>query len=313
MNPFLTNGEQNSTSSLNRVLFESKLPFIPEFYHGRLSGELIGRRAFEKLIVEMMPSEALNRDICKTLNTLDKNHPLIKEIGNRIGMLFCILKTGAKFNLKRDDWNEEHWNYWSRINRVILGGGQLSGVSGDWIIAHANNYVDKVIKRDELVIEKHNDPSKAVLLGLEYNAKEDGNHLLMDFGHTNYKVRICGKKAGKAIYIMDTTRPVALQQNQMVTDFLIAAARGLIYEAAEKISDAHISLAVYLKDGIPINNTSMYSNKEGSVIDVAALLSAELGIPVKLYHDGTAAADPFRNMENTVVVTIGTAIGVGYI
>jgi hypothetical protein len=77
------------------------------------------------------------------------------------------------------------------------------------------------------------------------------------------------------------------------------------------------SIASYVIDGQPVTD-GFYGRLKEISEDVTALLSQEFSavirtrIQVRLMHDGTSAAQVYAGSPQTAVITMGTALGIGF-
>ena len=76
---------------------------------------------------------------------------------------------------------------------------------------------------------------------------------------------------------------------------------------------ALISISAYVRDGQPIPAQRGAYVQIGRITDnMQDTLAERLGAPVVLEHDGTAAATAHAGEQHTAVITIGTALGIGF-
>jgi hypothetical protein len=77
-----------------------------------------------------------------------------------------------------------------------------------------------------------------------------------------------------------------------------------------------VSVAAYVQDGRLLTGVYVQLGRitDNLQIELAREVSVQLGevIGVTLIHDGTAAATTYAGMKDTAVITIGTALGIGF-
>jgi predicted NBD/HSP70 family sugar kinase len=72
-------------------------------------------------------------------------------------------------------------------------------------------------------------------------------------------------------------------------------------------------MAAYVLAGQPVRTPlGTYARLADVSPDVAGWLAARVGVPVTLLHDGTAAAHAVPPDPRSVVVLLGTSLGVGF-
>lgn len=347
-NPFKPKGYQTVNGSLNRVVFNKLKSYnVDEKYIGETSFDLLSNHHFANMIREnatelkvnqlFMDYESVeimtkllssdNEDIAKLANNI------VMEYGKRLGILLVTLIRGDENKLKRKGWRQKHWNYFKQLENVYLGGGLMYSPLGEKIIVSAN----KVIKDagiHKLKLNIVNNPEKIILNGLAHKVNNEGEKvLLIDFGQTaiktalssctNSKYRFTNEKilSTKILY----KNIVGMDKQQVPKDILDTMIFMIsfeyvkfknIYNISNKIG---ISLATYLDNNTKPICKSIYgdlryvtSNLEKYMKDK---IENEVGEEINLtvMNDSDAAAYPYKNGERTLVLTLGTAIGVSYL
>jgi hypothetical protein len=155
--------------------------------------------------------------------------------------------------------------------------------------------------------------------------------LLFDFGHTAVKRAIAEYKDGQLSQLhrlpsLPTPCEAAHHASVELADVRLFSERILsivcqTWQEAERplSSSIAISLACYLRDGQPPpSEMGCYGRLQLLSDNLQAYLADQLGrrldqpIQLHLYHDGTAAALAYRGEEETAVLMLGTAVGVGF-
>ena len=364
-NPFISmteNDEEYLTSrcSLNKVIL-AKLPLygIEDSMEGKSMSELFGAGIIIDEIKNCADALGINLSDYKTMDLpkildekIDEGNEeairIARKYGSRLGMFFLVLKTGLYENrAAREDWDDEHWEYWANIDTVYLAGGLAAGRMGE--------YMFMVVKE---MFEKANVPMYNIVRNInssEMGAKgcltvlEDDNdvHILFDFGQTKIKRLIAVRRyykdneedtaddsfdkeytliklpSIKSInmdwYVEDVKerRRQAEELHNYIVENIVNT-----YNEALQYGDIRweiiISIASYVKEGRINSDRSGYAklcmlspNYAGYLANV---LEDRLNrkIIIKLVHDGTAAALYYKGASNSVCITVGTAFGVGF-
>ncbi len=256
---------------------------------------------------------------------------MAKFFGRRLALILLTLKTGfTKNKMVRQEWNDEHWEYWKNIQTVILVGGLTEGIFGKILVSEAQIYCQGSY---QLIMGEN-----SVYSGISGCATQflhhDGVFVLADFGQTNIKRSIVERQNGKIVrienllsvpskYMEWNISDIHEQKNQAkllhcyITDTLCDA-----YDKARAIGyvDNQIIMAIasYTHGGVLDKNRGGYAKLNLLGDNYAEYLSRTLShklqenIRVTLVHDGTAVALNFSSVPASVCLTLGTFIGVGF-
>lgn len=342
-----------STCSVNRIRL-AKLPIygiddeiegltVKEFFSTKLVIEEIKKSAkILKIDLENENEKKLPRLLVKKLDDEDSSISdealrIIKKFGNRLGLLFLALKKGEKDNRKaREDWTDEHWDYWAQISDIILVGGLASGRFGE-ILKEQVNYIFSLQKIVPYNICLYDNSSDVGVLGCATQiSASDGVNVVLDFGQTSIKRSYVTKSGGEITEIktlesypskyMDWVLPSeeeTLEQAKKLHRYLIRAIEDT-YKTAQSITKTEpnreivISIASYTVDGALNANRSGYAKLCKLGVNYAECLWWDLSgilrkdVIVKLIHDGTAIALNFSDRKNTVCLSLGSYFGVGF-
>lgn len=270
-------------------------------------------------------------------------------VGRRLGALLLMLWRGDPANrAARPDWGDAHWAYWREVRRVVAGGGLLAGRLGEAAVPAASAFLAKA--GCPIIVERSPFGDAIALAGLARHTSADtGPMLLFDFGQTSLKRGLATYGGGllREIVVLpplpapagddDTSLAAsrarwAAMREVIATDFARFGKRG----AAEEKRDAELhgeerrdtegeraiglSLATHLDDGHPFATDRGRYGRLGDLAPHLATflrddLVATLG-PLRafaLLHDGLAAGSAYAGQPQTVVLTLGTAIGAGYV
>jgi len=311
---------------------------------GRSASELLSKRAVTALVRDAAGPLALDPGASDLLRAFDAafDEPatrpvalaVAEEVGRRLGALLLMLWRGDAANrAARPEWDEAHWTYWAKVERVVIGGGLLAGRLGEAAVPVAA----AVLAGGGCPIAVERSPYGAAiaLVGLARHAPADAEAMLLfDFGHTAVKCGLATYDDGTLTGIV-TLPPLPppceedwyehtglewARSRWAVMSALIADAWAAMVPpgAGERVAIG-LSLASHLQDGHPIGQdrgcyTALKELSPHLATFVRDELAARLGLfrALALLHDGLAAASTHADEAQTVVLTLGTAIGVGY-
>ncbi|MBR3971673.1 MAG: hypothetical protein IKJ83_02145 [Ruminococcus sp.] len=278
------------------------------------------------LSAEIMSDEVLKRRIATTLST---------KYGNRLGLILLALRLGQEENRAvREDWTQEHWDYWANVKNVVLTGGLASGLLGKRFKEQIH-YIFDVAGVKPYNISLFENSSHVGAMGCTKLIEEnDKTFAVLDFGQTHIKRCIIRKRAGEIASI--TTLPTEPSLNMDLTfakskenyDRALELHRYLLKVICDTCRDIElteseqgeviISIANYVIGGELNSHRGGYAKLHLLCEDYATLISDELSSRMhrpyraRLVHDGTAIALNFNDREDTVCLSIGTAFGVGF-
>lgn len=351
-NPFIKDNFLSSNVSINKLIIE-KIPqnVIDEDIKGKSALELFSTKLFIEEIkknnkglgldLQSIEEVKLPQYFAKCLENKDESIRnlainIVKLFGRRLGIILLTLKKGEKENrLKRLDWQDEHWEYWSKIENVILVGGLANEKFGE-IIKESINEVFKLEKESYNIILVEN-PSEAAIRGLSKyitEIEENKYNLALDFGQSFIKRSIIsvGKNGINEVHTLEKIKAKyvtwefnteleekdeAKQEDQYIIDCIIKTinlCKESNYELGREIV---ISIANYIENG-KLKNRGGYGklrliadNYEEHLKEV---LYRKLGVEYKItmVHDGTAMAAAFSEYPKSVCISLGTAFGVGF-
>ncbi|MBK8022255.1 MAG: hypothetical protein IPK19_12695 [Chloroflexi bacterium] len=260
---------------------------------------------------------------------------LARRLGHRMAFILLTLKRGDAANREaRPEMDGDTWAHWASIDQVWLGGGLASGQLGQMLYGYA---VELLYRSDIGPFNLRLSPYGATLplVGTARQARIDyGSALIMDFGSTRVK-RAIAVYSGRALVgmhhlaMLPATPPTHLEANGTPGDekaigaatleHIINCIVGSLEEAQGVDSTVLVSIAVYLTDGHPQDyQRGQYSalrlvtdNLQEALSD-AVSRRLDRPIHIQLFHDGTAAAATYAGSPRTAVITLGTALGIGF-
>jgi hypothetical protein len=337
-----------SAASLNRVQI-ADLPglTVDSAVKGHTSYQLVSLAALARLVRQQadalsLDPSAQDHELHLALeNCLASRHATVRataeriarRIGRNLGYVLLTLKRGDAINrAARREWDDSYWRHWGTINRVWLGGGLVSGRLGSFIQQHALSVFEEAgISDYHIQISPYG--SVLPLVGAARHAPPAcQTALVFDFGSTLIK-------RARAVYQGDQLselfclppRPTGWAKIDQPSDDPIHRAtqrlERMVTVIAETWSTAQalpagpalVSIAAYVRAGHPL------PGQGGGYYQLRCLtdnVQTELGrrvcvqldrtIDLLLLHDGTAAATAYAGMKDTVVIMVGTALGVGF-
>ena len=251
-------------------------------------------------------------------------------IGVRLGCLLLLLKRGDAVNRQaRAEWDASYWAHWVTIQRVIIGGGLNRHVLGQRIAHHAQAFLRQHSLPD-MVVDCANYATQLPLIGAARSVPVGtSSALIFDFGQTQVKQAraVYERDALVALSLLpaltsecDTQDPYAVgdeAQAKYRANFMLQTITKAAQQANTTPSVVMCSLASYVQHGQPADRGCygvlglLSDNVEQYFAD---RLSADLGFPVafRLMHDGTSAAAAYAGAEHAAVITMGTALGIGF-
>jgi len=256
-----------------------------------------------------------------------------RVFGRRLGTVLLALHRGDAVNrAARAEWVEAHWDWWGQVRHVWLGGGLASGNLGRPIARYAGDLLAEN-GCPALTVRPSPHGHLLPLIGAaRHLPPQETAAIALDFGHSAVK-RACIHYNGGMITGLTRLPDIPATWTAdaaMTLDFahrLIGLLAAVVAETwtvtaaiAPGLSTAiTASMATYLQDGHPLPAMRGCYAALGLLPDRAAhVLAAQVGaqgIPraqVTLVHDATAAASVMAGRANTVVLTMGTAVGVGW-
>lgn len=257
------------------------------------------------------------------------------KFGNRLGVILLTLKQGkAENRIAHPSWNSEHWDYWKKIENVILVGGLANGYLGEKIIEQAKNLFEAAGEKPYNIVRFENASHVGAMGCSKLIKSKNGLHIVLDLGQTGIKRAIVKMNNGE---IGDTVNLETLPSRYMDIEIsdekekkeqalalhkyivgIIAETYSSALKLGEVGSEIIISIANYTVKGKLNTQMGGYSKlglldpnyAECLSEDVSGRLKREMS--VKLIHDGTAVALYFSGYKNAVCMTMGTFFGIGF-
>ncbi|MEF2919287.1 MAG: hypothetical protein U0O22_02320 [Acutalibacteraceae bacterium] len=344
------NSHISSNCSLNKmVIAKAPVAGIDDTINGKPVSDIFSIAVVRKKVKENIkalkipqdtPDHKLASSLLKCMYSTDSAvcacaEEIARFFGKRFGLILLTLKTALQENRAvRPDWDNCHWEYWNKIENIIAVGGLTSGAFGSILTEEALKVSTINNKPAYKISVFENAPHIGVMGCAKLLNKPDGVNILMDLGQTNIKRSIVKREKGEITSIehLDTLPSKFMEWNiedederkrqAVLLHRYIIESTVQAYKQAERYNKVDnqfiISIASYTNNGELDSNrggyaklTHLYKNYE---IYLQEELSSVLKTPVsvKLVHDGTAVALNFANTPNSVCITLGTFLGVGF-
>ncbi len=250
-----------------------------------------------------------------------------RRFGQHLGYLVLTLWRGDAANRSaRLDWGDEYWEYWAGIGEIRVGGGLVAGRLGPALIAHAmQTVVDAGM--DDRSIRLSAWPALLPLIGAARTAPLRARAVVvLDFGHSSIKRACALYDCGilTSLHLLPALpAPLAVEQPRRLAELLVSVIANSWGEAQSlRLAPDPmlvVCLAAYVSEGQPMQRqgdqyAALYTISKNLGRWLSRRVAHRLGAPVKvsLLHDGTAAAHAYAGQGRAAVITLGTALGVGF-
>jgi hypothetical protein len=256
------------------------------------------------------------------------------QYGRCLATLLLTLKEGQLPNREaRPEWNESHWSYWQTINQVWLGGGLVSGHFGQHMLAEARRLIQEAGYTD-YVLDLTPHPAQMALIGAATTLSPQTEvALLLDFGQSQIK-RAIALLAGGKLQKLHLLHPLPAACGPLLENGPdsaraeahlehITAVFQLTHRQLQKAGwqpqEVVMALACNLHQGQPGKEEwGCYGRLQELAPNLQEYLASQLreisddALPFHLIQDAKAAALAHRGAEHAAVLTLGTAIGIGF-
>lgn len=350
-NPFLENSRPTDNTSLNRlrVIDIPNIQLDPEVKGKRglrlmsadnLIETIKKESRYLDLDLKNIPdvklpiylNKALESDNLKVRLTAEN---IARRLGRNLAFILLTLKRGDRVNKDaRPDWEDEHWDYWRQVENIVFVGGLCSGSLGQRL----KYYIDKLFEEAETLkykIKFAKNPSLIPMIGAARHAPEKCSRLLVfDFGQTLIKRGLANFENDKLKDIIQLSsleskhveeiefrneneeKEEAKRLKKYIIRTISESWKEVESEYSKPCSTISVSIANdliedqffgggygklrLLEDNLQQEIAEEVSNRIGRTIEISFI------------HDGTAAADAYAETDHSVLLSFGTAIGVGF-
>jgi hypothetical protein len=256
------------------------------------------------------------------------------QYGRCLATILLTLKEDHPANrVARPEWGDEQWAYWQTINQVWLGGGLMAGHFGQRVLVESQKLIEEAGYGDyQLNLAPH--PAHLALIGaLSIVPSKIKTVLLLDFGQSQIKraVALLAKGKLQKLHILRSL-PAAcgpllsdgpdLVQAKAHMEHITAVLRltwRQLQQADWQPQQIVIAMACNLYKGHPgPEEWGCYGRLQELTPNLQNLLATQLeqitgkSLPLHLIQDAKAAALSQRGAKHAAVITLGSAIGVGF-
>jgi len=332
-NPFTKNGNSLPVASINSVYVDDELAsniFRPSL----LLEEIIKYKNELGLTNESDSGKYLYmfNDLLKSdLDSIrSKAYEIAEEFGNRLSkVLLTLYKPSLKSVLNRENWTDEHWQFWKTITNIYLVGGLTSPILTSVFYSQVTKALE-ANKIDNLTVTFIEGSANLGTQGLS-TLITDGDYLLFDFGQTNIKRARHMKKNNKVVietvlpqvksdylFYKSKSEDEVKQIAHLLDDYIVNTIANTIKQVAYQSGNIYMSIANYVSEGKIYSARGGYGKLAYVSDNYEKHLSNRLSklynrdIKVKLFHDTSAMALVFKNRPNTAVISLGTAFGIAF-
>jgi hypothetical protein len=336
------------SASLNRVrIIDLPAVPLPNFVRGNIAQDLLSSATVAARVRQAAPTLGLSHadqlpdaPLLQLFdNCFESPNPeirqaatrLAKEFGQALASLVATLCRGDTVNrIARSEWDGDVWAHWATVQRVVLGGGLVSGHFGDLAVQIAQTCLPKLgvptVRLKRAVY--------AMSLPLIGAARSVPQHLergtVFDFGHSFVKRAGATFRDG-ALTHLSILPPVPVTGEASLDTAMSARklAKGISATIAATLREVGkpngvtptvvASVAGYFRDGHPLPEARghyavLRHLAPNAAQAIAHMVSAELGqeVEVIFVHDGSCAARAFAGESGTAIIMLGTALGVGF-
>lgn len=270
---------------------------------------------------------------------------LARCFGRSLGYLLLMLWRGDPVNrLARDEWDDAWWDYWAGVRTIWLGGGIVSGQLGTCLREHAAAVLVEQGRGGSVpALHLAAYPAALPLIGAARSLPSTPTSpsteaaIVLDFGSTAIKrARAIYTQGGlAALHLLpslpatqftvdpQTGPPGAMERAHRLVDQMTAVIAATWRAAARPdiplTPHVVVAFASYVRDGHPLpRQGGAYSDLSALPQPAARVLSQLVAerigheVAITLLHDGTAAARTYAGTPYAAVLTLGTALGIGY-
>jgi hypothetical protein len=258
-----------------------------------------------------------------------------QQLGCNLACLLLTLKRGDAVNREaRPDWDASYWDHWHSIRLVLFGGGLISGyylrlaITPGIVIALLRIIGPQAMKELNLRVNIAGNAGSLPLIGAACHlSMEAGCGVVLDFGGSFVKRALIFYEQDDTMHDRSLPSIPVQWTEEGQTENLFRFMADVIADTWRQAYNAGrmpsrlipVSIAAYIRDGQPLERQGgiyaalrlLSANTEHSLSEA---VSKRLGsaVQIRLLHDGTAAASSYAGSEQTAVMMLGTAIGIGF-
>ncbi len=253
-----------------------------------------------------------------------------RQIGAYLGYVILTLRRGDSANrAARTEWGDGYWRHWAGITRVTIGGGVVAGRLGPRLGARAARTLTDA-GMDDCRVQLAPWPVMMPLVGAARAMAPGGpSAVVLDFGQSYIKRARAVYDHGALASLQllpavptptaDLTAEGAGRLAEHMVSVVADTWREAVHPGFPLAPTIVVSLASYIRDGRPLPRQGGPYAAMSTITDnlerwLSRRISERVGYPLEiaLLHDGTAAAFACAGEERAAVITMGTALGVGF-
>ena len=255
---------------------------------------------------------------------------IARQLGAYLGYVILTLRRGDSANrAARPEWGDGYWRHWASITWVTIGGGVVAGRLGPRLVAHAVRTMTDA-RMDDCRVQLAPWPVLMPLVGAARAMVPGGpSAVVLDFGQSYIKRAraVYDQSALASLHLLPAVpTPLAdmtVEGAGRLAEYMVSVVadtwREAVHPGVPLAPTIVISLASYIRDGRPLPRQGGPYAAMSPITDnlerwLCRRISERVGYPlgVALLHDGTAAALACAGEERAAVITMGTALGVGF-
>lgn len=330
MNPFKKDGYMLPIASINSVYIDDTL-----------ASDLFSPKLLIDEIDKKRVMLGMSRDVEKHELLLDFNQLLADEntiaetiaykyANNLSKVLLTLKKPSSLSKINREDWTNEHWDYWKRISKIYLVGG-LTSVELNKIFMTVFEEKFNEESLTNFSVEIIPNSSNYGTLGL-LKKNKNKEVLLFDFGQSFIKraYTYLDKKEVK----IDKSLPALVSKfiehkgysncdlrasAKTLHDYIVSSIISTIKTAKFTGSLIEISIANYIMNGKIYDSRGGYAkltylaDNYEEFLKKSVSKKLNMDVELNLYHDTTSMSFMFDKNSNEAVISLGTGFGVSFL
>ncbi|MCB8942143.1 MAG: hypothetical protein H6658_00060 [Ardenticatenaceae bacterium] len=256
------------------------------------------------------------------------------QYGRCLATILLTLKEAHPANrAARPEWGDPQWAYWQTINQVWLGGGVMAGQFGQHVVVAARQILHEAGYAD-YQLELTPFPAQMALVGAaSMLAPSTETALLLDFGHTQIKRAVAVLVAGE-LHRLHLLAPLPAACGSVLSagpdqgraeahmehlTAVLALTQHQLTQAGWQPQEVVAAMACNLYQGHPGPEEwgcygrlqELTPHLQTHLADLWQRLSGQT-LPFRLLQDAQAAALAHRGAAHAAVLTLGSAIGIGF-
>lgn len=314
--------------SMNQVVV-MHAPDLPDSLKGKTAYQLVSRKYLAQTIETDMPDLMTHPDPIPVFDTLlAQGDSRAIKIADQLALRFFWFIHTLKFphpqnQQARTNWDDSYWAFFARTQQFIFGGGLMRGNIGRHIVAYTQARLGDACN---LIISPYA-PILPIVGVARHLPDTVQKALIFDFGQTAIKRAIATYQTGilTHIHLLPTIPAPPFTgevQANLVGDYMV----NMISQTWRDFADDQTALMIPASIATYMNGQNPFGDRfYGAIVSLATKdtptnivlsrrVAEQIGrnVTVHLIHDGTASARMYVGEMDTVVITMGTAFGIGF-